>query len=583
MTLGADVGVVLRGRRGRNIIVQSNSIDLKVVAQASQHVADILEVDPASSLYPEPSESGLGQQGPALACGQLKVLNSRFTAVYRVVNQVLVIVVSRPASNVFTSINLAAAITRLLIAELKSPTEVMPERVEKKYPQVYLGIDSLLRRGTFDVEGALVDSMMACEAMTVEWALRARRGKGAAGGPDQQRATAAPSNKNKRRLSSQSEQLNKMKFNAPADLMAIAIPESEFGPQQPQQQLVMPRSSFAGPPPTTLPDDAFDFSDLLKTKEQQGLKGPGVTDEELLAALGVKKQEAQQPAGFGFDDAGWGEDPFAASAAEALAAKPPGPQAPLQLDEAWHAEVVGSSIMRAGLVGAVRWTSASARATSGNTPFRLHPPEFPDTTLKQSLRSAQRHEHSAQPATPPGTFLANAVSSIPITSPILRYSLPATYGTPPVLVHLSYSLSVPAGRSEALVLVGLRFNLSLENGLKFGDVVADLVAPALFGSPLRAYPAAQLSKGQRCLRWTVKGLGKGQGQHLAAVYRVKKGRDAALSGLRTLAAIVRVSGALGSTLTGVALQQSPSTMLPMREEPNATSWRAEVVARCRLS
>jgi hypothetical protein len=55
--------------------------------------------------------------------------------VYRLLHQVLVVVVSRAHSNVFSSLNLVAAISRLLIAEAKS-IELTPERLLKKYAQV---------------------------------------------------------------------------------------------------------------------------------------------------------------------------------------------------------------------------------------------------------------------------------------------------------------------------------------------------------------------------------------------------------------------------------------------------------------
>jgi hypothetical protein len=56
--------------------------------------------------------------------------------VYRLLHQVLVVVVSRAHGNVFSSLNLVAAISRLLVAEAKS-IELTPERLLKKYAQVW--------------------------------------------------------------------------------------------------------------------------------------------------------------------------------------------------------------------------------------------------------------------------------------------------------------------------------------------------------------------------------------------------------------------------------------------------------------
>lgn len=62
-------------------------------------------------------------------------LSCRYAVVYRLLHGVLAIVVSRSHANVFANLNLVAAISRLLVAELKS-VEITPERVIKKYAQV---------------------------------------------------------------------------------------------------------------------------------------------------------------------------------------------------------------------------------------------------------------------------------------------------------------------------------------------------------------------------------------------------------------------------------------------------------------
>lgn len=72
----------------------------------------------------------------AVLCGGLCWwLSCRYAVVYRLLHGVLAIVVSRSHANVFANLNLVAAISRLLVAELKS-VEITPERVIKKYAQV---------------------------------------------------------------------------------------------------------------------------------------------------------------------------------------------------------------------------------------------------------------------------------------------------------------------------------------------------------------------------------------------------------------------------------------------------------------
>jgi hypothetical protein len=55
---------------------------------------------------------------------------------------------------------------------------------------------------------------------------------------------------------------------------------------------------------------------------------------------------------------------------------------PLVLRETWQVEVVGSRIVRAGLVGAVKWAAQEAKAIAGSTPFRLQ------------VRIVAQHTHS---------------------------------------------------------------------------------------------------------------------------------------------------------------------------------------------
>lgn len=64
---------------------------------------------------------------PALPC--------RYSAVYRLANQVLILVISRAHDNIFTGVNLAASITKVLLNECKGP-EITPDRLAKKYAMV---------------------------------------------------------------------------------------------------------------------------------------------------------------------------------------------------------------------------------------------------------------------------------------------------------------------------------------------------------------------------------------------------------------------------------------------------------------
>jgi hypothetical protein len=91
-----------------------------------------------------------------------------------------------------------------------------------------------------------------------------------------------------------------------------------------------------------------------------------------------------------------------------------------QLTEVWRAEVQGGRMLRAGVIGAVIWQTTSARSLSANVPFCLAPPESPSTPLLSALRGAQRHVTAASAGKTVGTFIADAISSLPISTPLLR-------------------------------------------------------------------------------------------------------------------------------------------------------------------
>lgn len=80
----------------------------------------------------------------------------RYAVVYRLLHGVLVIVVSRSHANVFANLNLVAAISRLLVAELKS-VEITSERLLKKYAQV----------GDSRVDSSRVTALQLCVCVSV--------------------------------------------------------------------------------------------------------------------------------------------------------------------------------------------------------------------------------------------------------------------------------------------------------------------------------------------------------------------------------------------------------------------------------
>jgi hypothetical protein len=76
-----------------------------------------------------------GDNAPAFALGQLKVLRGRYMVTYRLVNAVYVMVVTAPTANAFLCVQLLDAVTKILVASAKG-VDVTADKIARKYQEV---------------------------------------------------------------------------------------------------------------------------------------------------------------------------------------------------------------------------------------------------------------------------------------------------------------------------------------------------------------------------------------------------------------------------------------------------------------
>ncbi|GBF88389.1 hypothetical protein Rsub_01101 [Raphidocelis subcapitata] len=612
MVFGSDIAIVVRARRGRNVLVQSHGLEMRAVVTAAHEVSAALEGDLSSAMELVDAGVGVGSQGSApLACGRLHVVGNRYDAVYRAVGSVLIIAITRAGANPFASLNLVTAVTRMLCAECKT-VDVSPARLLKRYAQVYTSVDLLISRGTLDIVRALTDAALALEALGPAGA-RARKIKAlqdkAAG------AVAAQQGKQvTRRLPDARQRDGRFSFSTPAELSAISVPVPQFP--------LPPLPGPDRPPPKAVVEDK-----LLEV--------------QLVEAQPEAKPEAEvepQPIN--------------------IVLAPKGPA--LRLRETWLAECVGSRVARAGLSGAVAWASQEVKSLSASVPFRLAVPDFAERSVKHAISCARVAAGATKPGPEYASFVADTLSGHPASTAVLSYGLPATWGgVPPVLARLTAGIvplprkqwaaaaataegkqqeqqhqkegakpskkkkskggkgSEPqtptqqptprasdAGRQQqqqqdaatgapadaaapsgppVAVLVTVNFSLPSEFPLKPRDLVIELQVPPELGAPRRVSgpAAAEWCPARGCLRWTLGGVYAGFRGAAAAAFRAEAGASAALALLPALRALVGVRGEPGETLTGLQLEQATSTAERggLQTHPETSEWAGFVLAR----
>uniref|UniRef100_A0A7S0YK76 Uncharacterized protein n=1 Tax=Polytomella parva TaxID=51329 RepID=A0A7S0YK76_9CHLO len=137
MVLGTEVAVIVRSRNGRNLMVLSNGIDHRTAIEATQHLAKDLETsckahDATDFIHP--------LQSYPLVCDSCLTLGGSYLAVYRVVGQIVVIILGNAvARNAFFGLEAATQVVRILITECRTGN-VTVEAVEKRYSEIFYDI-----------------------------------------------------------------------------------------------------------------------------------------------------------------------------------------------------------------------------------------------------------------------------------------------------------------------------------------------------------------------------------------------------------------------------------------------------------
>eukprot|EP00775_Hariotina_reticulata_P010746 gene10746-10902_t len=499
MVFGSDVGVVLRARKGRNILVQSHGLDVKAVTQAATEVAAVLEGDLPSSI--ELLDVGVGVQH-ALACGHLRVLGNR--------------------------LNLTAAISRLLVAEVKS-VELTGDKLLKKYAQVYLSVDALVNKGSLDLVGALLEANSVLESLSPE-ALKVRRAKQQA---DLQSAAAAD----------KTRQIARYDLSL---MVVVNLPTYQL-PELPAPDRPLPKPVQQASLPVPLVVD-----DTRAAGEEEKKEG-----DEAWTSFDQEQQQQQQPQ-------------------SSLPLSFSGP--PLLLQECWQVEVCGSKILRAGLTGAVRWAAPEAKALSGSVLFKVQPPDEPSAMVINSLCSSLASSKGTKHGAVLGSFLADTLSPLPAAAALLQYSLPATFEVIPLLVRITGGF-VEHKNGAAVALVTVQWHVPREVKQQPADLCIDLRVPPGFDSPRKVEPAGAVwSSSQSLLRWQVPAVSIGASGCVVAAFRVKDGAEAAAAGIGRCYAVLRLQGQ-GTTVSGVQLAQARSAGAQLSVEAATSSWAAYVMAR----
>nr|CAD1840261.1 unnamed protein product [Ananas comosus var. bracteatus] len=133
--------------RQTRLALSSSSSSAAAAAAAASHKSSAAAAPPAS----DDLDSALGDDPLAASSGQLVVgVESKYRVVYRLVNSIYVLGVTtaddhaRAATNVFDCINTVNQAVSVVVAACRG-VDVTPEKLHRKYPEVYMALDIVLR------------------------------------------------------------------------------------------------------------------------------------------------------------------------------------------------------------------------------------------------------------------------------------------------------------------------------------------------------------------------------------------------------------------------------------------------------
>eukprot|EP00198_Chlamydomonas_reinhardtii_P000692 XP_001690027.1 predicted protein [Chlamydomonas reinhardtii] len=579
MVFARDAAVVVKGRDGRTVLLQSRGLDIQ---QANMAASEGMATLQAASTNADAWDILSNSQGAPLLCGRVEVMHSH-------------------------CVQLLGQVVRVVMgpAEGKAAAELTAERLQRKFGEVYLAVDALLGSGgILEAGAALARANATLEQLHDKSKVAAEAAPKQV--PKQQQAK-------RRTLQGAIDQLARLSFTGAGAVMQAVPPRPGF--QLPDT------SNTAGPPPqaraaaaapgaaaaaATGFDDDDDIFNFKPKKDAAAAKpalpaGADPNDPFAMsdvAPLAVAAADAKKPDDWqSFDgkdgkkkELGFEDNAFGAGAAAPAAPAPIVPAEPvLRLTEFWRGEAAGGRLVRAGVAGRVEWVSEGAKAKVHTVQFMVQPPEPANSFLAAALSSARRHPAATKQGRAAGVLVADGIAAKPHAgAPLLAYHLPpAAVAPPPLQARLGTSCQLlPDGRR--LVTVGVHYAVSPRLAPRTAALRAELRLPALLESPVRAAPAgATFDAKARALSWELPGdklaagldNGGGAAEPLVACF-LFGGEEAALvaalaqrlSGVLVLRGVVGGAGGSGS-LSGASLAQG---VVELELTPALCSWSAEL-------
>lgn len=502
----------------RSLCCRSNGFPGRLVQDAIADVIQVLGKRNKSGSSTSLVDSS-GNAPPNIAIGQLPALKGTLLVTYRMVNAVLVFVVSDITANAFLCLRLLDACTKVLVGVCKG-VDVTADRLLRKYEAVHSSLGDLIAGGLCNLPVAFVHSSATDEKVLVmplsasDAARRVRRllGGGSAkqsssfvkkgSAQDRNALTLPPSIPEtptaKERKSFQQDPLAEVDFSIPADAL----------PPPPPRAMGALRRPPAPPPEAVVAPPAFEGAveeEKMEIKEEEEEKIP----EEWVADFGgaelVEEEKEEEP-----------EGPVITVADLRQA---------LQLVEIYTAELKGGKLQSAEINGTVCRRLAPFGLHTAR--FRLLPSSKPVVDACLELAALNKTYSSIEDKDRSCDFQAT-LSGAPMDCAYLQYSLPSVACPPPL--QFDFAVAPPSGDAkeqlsspntwQALLLVQLASNPELMGPVL--DVVVEVNLPPELCVLVKTSPAAQWSPNQCKLRWVIGKINPGESCMARAIVAAKQ-------------------------------------------------------------
>lgn len=109
-------------------------------------------------------KNGSGDAPPNFALGQMSALHGRYLVTYRMVNSILVLLVSEPGANAFLCLRTLDAATKILVGACKG-VDVTPEKLSKRYGDVHALLGDLISGGIAALPPAFIHTSATDERL----------------------------------------------------------------------------------------------------------------------------------------------------------------------------------------------------------------------------------------------------------------------------------------------------------------------------------------------------------------------------------------------------------------------------------